>query len=78
MPKNATGVYQPLDRLIIGIIKTKLRWRSKAKVYSESERFQLIFDTLQKSWGEITEDNLKSAWRIPQIIEILDSQVKKT
>ncbi|KAK8863852.1 hypothetical protein M9Y10_011543 [Tritrichomonas musculus] len=42
VPKNATGVYQPLDRRIFGIIKAKLRWRSKAKVYSGSERFQLI------------------------------------
>lgn len=39
VPKNATGVHQPLDRRIFGIIKIKLRWRSKAKVYSGSERF---------------------------------------
>lgn len=74
IPKNATGVFQPLDRRIFGIIKTKLRCRSKAKIYSGHERFEIIFEMLMKSWGEITNDHLESAWNIPQVIDIINAQ----
>lgn len=74
IPKNAPGVFQPLDRRIFGIIKTKLRCRSKAKVYSGHERFEIIFEMLMKAWGEISDDNLKSACNIPQVIDIITSK----
>ena len=76
IPKNATGVFQPLDRRIFGIIKAKLRCRSKAKVYSGHERFEFIFEMLMKAWAEITNDHLESAWNIPQVIDIINQNNK--
>ena len=76
IPKNATGTYQPLDRRVFGNVKTKMRCQSKSKVYSGNERFQIIFEMLLKSWGQITEDNLNSAWKIPQVIDIFEPPAK--
>lgn len=70
VPTNGTGEFQPLDRRIFGILKSKLRSLAGTRLFSGPKRFEMIFKDLIKSWAEIEPENLISAWDI-QDLEIL-------
>lgn len=69
VPANGTSIFQPLDRKIFGIVKSKLRKFARSDIYSGSERFEIITQHLLKAWNEIPncKDALKSAWDIPDL-----------
>ena len=67
IPKNATGKFQPLDRRIFGILKAKLCFLSKNKVYSGNDRFEKICDMLISSWTSISNHALQAAWSLPEL-----------
>lgn len=69
VPANGTGLYQPLDRRIFGILKSKLRSYAKSRIYSGDDRFATVTNQLVKAWDEIKIDNLESAWNIPGLVE---------
>lgn len=69
VPANGTSLYQPLDRKIFGIVKTKLRSLARSNSFSGPERFKIITEHLIQAWSEVTEKNLISAWKIPGLHE---------
>ena len=46
VPANGTGIYQPLDRRLFGIIKSKLRSLAKLKIFSGKDRYNIIYQHL--------------------------------
>lgn len=77
VPANGTGKFQPLDRIIFGIIKAKLRALANTEIFSGENRFEMIYNHLTKAWSEITEKHLKAAWSIPGLKERIEKLMKK-
>lgn len=69
VPANGTGLYQPLDRRLFGIVKAKLRSLAKSKIFNGKDRYNIIYQHLMKSWSEISEKALNAAWSIPELVE---------
>lgn len=69
VPANGTGKYQPLDRGIFGIVKSKLRSLAKSKIFSDEERYAVITGHLITAWNQINAQHLLSAWSIPGFAE---------
>ena len=67
VPVNGTSDFQPLDRKIFGILKSKLRSLAGSKLFSGIERFEMITKDLIQSWNQITPENLSSAWNIDNL-----------
>lgn len=77
VPANGTGKFQLLDRIIIGIIKSRLRALAGTTIFQLKERFEQINNHLTKAWSEITKDHLKSAWSIPGLKDRIE-KIKKS
>ena len=78
VPANGTSIYQPLDRRIFGIVKSKLRSFAKSDIFSGPDRFKIITEHLIKAWNAVSEEALKSAWDIPDVerkIDILSNPI---
>jgi len=63
VPACGTGIYQPLDRKIFGIVKAKLRARElhNRTIQSKEDdanRYSIIREMLEQIWGEIKEEAL--------------------
>lgn len=71
VPANGTSDFQPLDRRIFGIVKSKLRSLAGSKIYEGSERYEMIAKDLIKAWGEISRENLEKAWEIPNLSKLI-------
>ena len=71
VPANGTSEYQPLDRRIFGILKSKLRSLAGSRIFAGSQRFEMIAKDLVNSWAEISQENLQSAWNIPKLDELV-------
>lgn len=71
VPANGTGFYQPLDRLIFGILKSKLRRFTGTEALSGKKRFEIITSHLLKAWEMIkgNEKALTSTWNIPRLFK---------
>lgn len=72
VPANGTSIYQPLDRRVFGILKSKMRSFAKSNIYSGKDRFHIITEHLKKAWKEVPVEALKSAWDIPGLKERID------
>lgn len=67
IPANGTSDFQPLDRRIFGIIKSKLRSLAGSRIFTGPKRYEMITDDLIKAWDDIQPENLISAWDIPKL-----------
>lgn len=67
VPANRTSDFQPLDRRIFGIMKSKLRSLAGIHIYCEKKKYELIAKDLMKSWEEISPKQLNSAWNLPNL-----------
>lgn len=66
VPSNGTGKYQPLDRRIFGIVKSRLRKDLGRRNNGHTEnRWSIALKCLLDAWSSITKDALASAWSIP-------------
>jgi len=69
VPACGTGIYQPLDRKIFGIVKAKLRsaenQKSIRELKDEQSRYNIICQQMEKAWKEVSYKALQSAWNIP-------------
>lgn len=70
VPSCGTGVYQPLDRKIFGIVKAKLR-KESCNVKSDENRFRKIHSLMCTIWEEISDKAINSAWDIPDLGKFL-------
>lgn len=72
VPANGTGEFQPLDRTIFGIVKSKLRAAAnRSEIFSGPNRWHLIGTQLIKTMKEIEESHLESAWNIDQLDKMI-------
>ena len=72
VPACATGLYQPLDRRLYGIIKKKLISNDKNKqIQSDDKRWENILNEMKEVWNELSENAIRSAWDIPKLNELL-------
>ena len=55
VPSNGTGKYQPLDRRIFWILKSKLRSLAKSEIFSVDDLFASITNHLILAWDQITK-----------------------
>jgi len=85
VPANGTGIYQPLDVLIFGILKQYLRqsYREWLEQLNPSQDISVALeDGIRRfvdAWERITNENILSAWnKIPQLIEQYKSKKKKS
>lgn len=78
VPANGTGYYQPLDRRIFGILKSKLRSITGTQCLSGESRYSTITKYLFDSWEEIktNEKALISAWNIPGLFDLVYKKEK--
>lgn len=68
VPANGTGQFQPLDRVIYGIIKSKLRsFANKEPIVSGPGRWSFISKLMEKAWSQIENKHLESAWKIDDL-----------
>ena len=58
VPANGKSEYQPLDRRIFGILKSKLDSLSVSWIFTGYERFEMIAKDLVNIWTEISHENL--------------------
>ena len=66
IPSGGTGLYQPLDRKIFGIVKAKLK--SKNILSGDpKKRHQEIHKAMNQIWSEISNETINSAWNIPEM-----------
>lgn len=72
VPANGTSIFQPLDRRVFGILKSKMRSFAKSNIYSGKDRFYKITEHLKRAWKEVPVESLKSAWDIPGLKERID------
>ena len=57
VPACATGLYQPLDRRLYGIIKKKLISNDYNKgIQSDDKRWERIFKEMKEAWNELSEN----------------------
>jgi len=76
VPACGTGIYQPLDRKIFGILKAKLRADESQKKLLQEEveyknRYKIIEEAMNAAWEEISEEAQISAWRMPGLSQML-------
>lgn len=67
VPANGTSDYQPLDRRVFGILKSKLRSLAGSRIFTGKQRFEMISRDLVNAWSEISKENLISAWNLPNL-----------
>ncbi len=78
VPANGTGVFQPLDNKIYGILKSKLRAKAnKTGVLAGPERWKNLASLLKDVWDEIDENHLRSAWDIPNLYKCVENYSKR-
>lgn len=66
VPSCGIGIYQPLDRKIFGVVKSKLRSKP-LKIDDNKQQFQKIHERIDQIWDEINGSTIKSAWNIPDL-----------
>ena len=73
VPASGTGYYQPLDRRIFGILKTKLRSIQGNESLSGEGRYATITKYLFEAWEtkKTNEKALTSAWNIPGLYDLV-------
>ncbi len=76
VPANGTSDYQPLDRRIFGVVKSKLRSLAGSRIFAGKDRYEMVCKDLIHSWNEITSDNLNSAWKLKNLDEIIEKITK--
>ena len=76
IPANGTVFYQPLDRRIFGILKSKLRRFAGKEALSGKKRFEIITSHLLEAWEMIkgNEKALTSAWNIPGLFKLVEKK----
>ena len=76
VPSNGTGFYQPLDRRIFGILKSKLRSIAGTEALSGKKRFEIITSHLLEAWEmiKVNEKALTSAWNIPGLVKLVEKK----
>lgn len=72
VPANGTSDFQPLDRRVFGILKSKLRSLAGSRIFSGKQRFEMIARDLVNAWSEISKENLISAWNIPNLENLVE------
>jgi len=75
VPACGTGIYQPLDRKIFGILKAKLRADENQRQILQDEkqyknRFKIVEAAMEAAWEEISEEALTSGWDIPGLARV--------
>jgi len=76
VPACGTGLYQPLDRKIFGIVKAKLRANENHKgivktQQEEKTRYSNVCRLMEEVWKEISDKALQSAWNIPGLKKLM-------
>ena len=64
-------IFQPLDRCIFGILKSKLRSLDGSQIFTGKQRFEMITRNLVNAWSEISKENLISAWNLPNLTDLV-------
>lgn len=71
VPACATGIYQPLDRRLYGIVKKQLISKDrKYEVASDHERWSTVLREMKEIWEELSEEAIRSAWEIPGLDDL--------
>lgn len=78
VPANGTGYYQPLDRRVFGVLKSKLRSIAGSKAFSGKDRHRIITKHLMEAWDSIknNEPLLKSAWNMRSLFKLVEHKQK--
>ena len=72
VPACGTGIYQPLDRRLFGILKKSLIKNDRNKfLKNPSERWKNIYKEVKDAWEGISEEAILSAWDIPRLNELI-------
>ena len=79
VPANGTAIYQPLDRRLFGILKSKLRSMAGSTTLSGKSRYEEITKNLLEAWDSIknNEKALTSAWNIPNLYDTVFEKAQK-
>ena len=70
VPACGTGRFQPLDRVIFGILKSKLREKNVLSG-DQKTRHSEIHARVDEIWEEISDRALEAAWDIPNLKDYL-------
>lgn len=72
VPANGTGTYQPLDRKVFGVLKSRLcKKESYLSVEKEAEghphtyKYKIMHERTIFVWEHLDPHLIKSAWEIP-------------
>lgn len=78
VPANGTGIFQPLDNKIYGIVKSKLRAAANTKgVFVGPERWKNLASLFTEVWDQIKENHLQAAWDIPKLYKSVEIQANR-
>lgn len=74
VPACGTGLYQPLDRRLFGLVKNYLTSHNLNKNLKKSdERWPNIVREMKLAWNNLSENAIRSSWDIPRLNELLIS-----
>ena len=74
VPACGTGLYQPLDRRLFGLVKNYLTSHNLNKNLKKSdERWPNIVREMKLAWNNLSDEAIRSSWDIPRLNELLIS-----
>lgn len=82
VPANGTGIYQPLDRSIFGIVKKKLSKKELQTSMIEAAEtrknlYAIVHGEVKKVWETISTAAINSAWDIPGLDDLIGCKNSK-
>lgn len=79
VPAGATGLLQPLDRRVFGVLKEKVKIDKKTEaVPLNISRYAHVHDQVSKNFKNISDKCIESAWNIPNLIDYLPDNFDKS
>ena len=72
VPACATGLLQPLDRRIFGVVKQRLvQFGQKTKESDGKQRWKNLTAIMMEIWDNISDSNINSSWDIPNLDRLI-------
>ena len=81
VPANGTGLYQPLDRKIFGILKKQLSSLERSnpiKVEKHIKKYQIVNERVGNIFKKISEKAIISSWDFDNVISISQGEENDT
>ena len=79
VPACGTGYFQPLDRIVFGIVKGQLGKQAmlqRQNNFTDKDLYKQCFPRTKSVFDRISKEAIKSAWDIPYINQILDDSME--